>query len=62
SIGAVTLWFVLMKRGEASKVSSLFHLIPGATAIMGYFVLGETLSPIALAGFAITGIAVYLSH
>ncbi len=62
SIGAVTVWFVLMKRGEASKVSSLFHLIPGVTAIMGYFVLGETLAPIALIGFGLTGLAVYLSH
>ena len=62
SIGAVTVLFILMKRGEASKVSSLFHLIPGVTAIMSYLILGETLSPIALIGFAITGLAVYLSH
>ena len=62
SIGAVTVLFVLMKRGEASKVSSFFHLIPGVTAIMSYFVLGETLSLIALTGFIITGLAVYLSH
>lgn len=62
SIGAVTVLFILMKHGEASKVSSLFHLIPGVTAIMGYCVLGETLSLIALIGFVLTGLAVYLSH
>lgn len=62
SIGAVTVWFVLMKRGEASKVSSLFHLIPGVTALMGYFVLNESLSPLVLTGFVITAIAVYMSH
>ncbi len=62
SIGAFTIWFVLIKRGEASKVSSLFHLIPGVTAIMGYFILGEMLSPLILLGFFITGMAVYLSH
>lgn len=62
SIGAVTVLFVLMKRGEASKVSSLFHLIPGVTAVMSYFVLGETLSLTVLMGFVITGVAVYLSH
>jgi drug/metabolite transporter (DMT)-like permease len=62
SIGGFTIWFVLMKRGEASKVSSLFHLIPGVTAIMGYFILGEILSPLVLLGFVITGLAVYLSH
>lgn len=62
SIGAVTILFVLMKHGEASKISSLFHLIPGVTAIMSYFILGETLSPIVFAGFGITALAVYLSH
>lgn len=62
SIGAVTILFVLMKQGEASKVSSFFHLIPGTTALMGYFMLGETLPIAALVGFILTGLAVYLSH
>ncbi|MCG9107711.1 DMT family transporter [Laribacter hongkongensis] len=62
SIGAVTVWFVLIQRGEAAKVSSLFHLIPGATALMGFAVLGETLSQLSIVGFAMTAVAVYLSH
>ena len=62
SIGAFTVLFVLLKRGEASKVSSLFHLIPGVAAVMSYFVLGETLTLTVLTGFIITGLAVYLSH
>ncbi len=63
SIGAISLLFLLMRKGEASKVASLFYLIPGVSAIMAYAVLGETLGTMAMAGFAVTGIAVYFcSH
>ncbi|QNA98845.1 DMT family transporter [Massilia sp. Se16.2.3] len=60
SIGSISLLFVLMRKGEASKVASLFYLIPGVTACMGYVLLGETLRPMALAGFLVTGGAVYV--
>lgn len=60
SIGAVSLLFLMMRRGEASRVASLFYLIPGATAMMGYAVLGETLGALSVAGFAVTAGAVYL--
>lgn len=60
SIGAISLLYILMRKGEASKVASLFYLIPGVTAIMAYVVLGETLGAMAMAGFAVTGAAVYL--
>jgi drug/metabolite transporter (DMT)-like permease len=60
SIGAISLLFVMMRKGEASKVASLFYLIPGVTALMGFVVLGETLAPMALAGFAVTATAVHL--
>lgn len=59
SIGAISLLYILMRNGEASKVASLFYLIPGVTAIMAYAVLGETLLPTAIGGFVITGVAVY---
>lgn len=59
SIGAISLLYILMRKGEASKVASLFYLIPGVTAIMAYTVLGEILTPVAIAGFGITGAAVY---
>jgi len=60
SIGAISLLFVMMRKGEASKVASLFYLIPGVTALMGYAVLGETLSVLSLAGFLVTAGAVYI--
>ena len=60
SIGATSLLFILMRKGEAAKVASLFYLIPGVTALMAFAVLGETLTPMSLVGFAATAGAVWL--
>ncbi len=49
-----------MRKGEASKVAGLFHLIPSVTALMGYLFLGETFSAFNAVGFAITAAAVYV--
>lgn len=59
SIGGFSLLYLLVRRGDASKVGSLFYLIPPVTAIMGFALLRETLSLLVLAGFAVTGSAVY---
>src|SRR5215472_9468075 len=59
SIGAFTLLYLLLRKGEASRVSALFYLVPPITAIMGFAVFHETLSPVALLGFAITVAGVY---
>ena len=60
SIGAISILFILMRKGEASKVAGLFHLIPAVTALMGFVFLGETFSAINGLGFAITAAAVYV--
>jgi drug/metabolite transporter (DMT)-like permease len=60
SIGAISILFILMRKGEASKVAGLFHLIPAVTALMGFVFLGETFSAINAVGFAITALAVYV--
>jgi len=60
SIAAFSLLYVLLRKGEASRVSALFYLVPPITAVMGFIAFHETLSPAALAGFAITVGGVYL--
>ena len=62
SIGAVSLLFVLIKHGEATRVSSLFYLTPLATAAMAWYAFEEQLSALALAGMVIgvTGVALVL--
>jgi len=58
SIGAISLLALLIRRGAATKVASLFYLVPPVTALLAFFLFRETLGPIALAGFllAVAGV------
>lgn len=62
SIGAVSLLFVLIQHGEATRVSSLFYLTPLVTAAMAWLAFDERLGAPALAGMVIgvTGVALVL--
>ena len=61
SIGAVSLLMLLVRWGEASRVSSLFYLVPPATAVIAFFLFGDRLSPQALLGMAIAVAGVALA-
>jgi drug/metabolite transporter (DMT)-like permease len=60
SVGAVSLLYWLIQRGEAARVSTLFFLVPPVTALVAWPVFGETLSPLALAGMVVTVVGVAL--
>ena len=60
SLGAISLLLVLIRRGAAAKVASLFYLVPPVTAVLGYLIFGETLGATELAGMAATVLGVYL--
>lgn len=60
SLGAVTLLYILIRRGAASKVASLFYLVPPTVAVETYFLFGETLTPMALVGMGVAVIGVAL--
>jgi drug/metabolite transporter (DMT)-like permease len=64
SIGAISLLTLLIRRGAATKVASLFYLVPPVTASIAFFLFGETLGPLALAGFvlAVAGVAVVVRN
>lgn len=61
SLGAVSLLYVLLRRGAASQVASLFFLVPPCTALIAWPLFGETLGPWALAGMALTAFGVALA-
>lgn len=61
SLGAVSLLYLLIRRGGASEVASLFFLVPPCTALIAWPLFHETLGPVALAGMAITAIGVALA-
>ena len=64
SIGAISLLALLIRRGAATRVASLFYLVPPVSAAIAFFLFGETLGPIALAGFvlAVAGVAVVVRN
>lgn len=59
SIGATFLLFKLIRRSEATSVTSLMYLTPPTTAIMAWLVFGESLSFAGVAGMlvAVAGVA-----
>jgi drug/metabolite transporter (DMT)-like permease len=58
SLGAISLLLVLIKRGAATSVSSLFYLVPPVSALLGWLMFDERLGWLALCGFGVTVIAV----
>ncbi len=60
SLGAVLLLLTLLRRGTVARVSSLFYLVPPATAVEAYLLFGERLTPLALLGLAVTAAGVAL--
>ncbi len=58
SLGAITLLYLLIRHGEAARVTSMFYLVPPVTAIMAFAFFGEQLSLVALIGMALTVLGV----
>lgn len=61
SVGAVTLLFLLIRRGAASRTAALFYLVPPCTAVVAYFLFDERLGALAIAGMALTVFGVALA-
>jgi drug/metabolite transporter (DMT)-like permease len=59
SIASISLLSLLIRRGAATRVASLFYLVPPATAVEAYLLFGERLSPGMILGMAlaIAGVA-----
>jgi drug/metabolite transporter (DMT)-like permease len=60
SIGAVLLLLLLLRRGSAAGVSSLFYLVPPATAVEAHVLFGERVGGLSLLGIGVTALGVAL--
>ncbi len=58
SVGTITVLFVLIRRGAAAEVASLFFLVPPTTAVMAWFIFGEKLAALSFVGMALVVVAV----
>jgi len=59
SILAISLLLMMVRRGEATRVSALFFLVPPISGIIAWVVLGETMAPAAWLGMIIAAAGVY---
>ena len=60
SVGAILLLLWLLNSGSAAKVSSLFYLVPPATAIEAFLLFGEKVNTQGFLGIGITALGVWL--
>lgn len=60
SLGAMALLLIQIRRGAASRVSSLFFLVPPTAALMAWPMFGETLHGLEWAGMALVVLGVAL--
>ena len=62
SLGAISLLNMLIRRGTAVNLASLFYLVPPCTALIAWFLFDERLAGTALAGMALAVWGVYLAR
>ncbi len=62
SVGAISVLYWLLRHGAAAGVARLFYLVPAVTAVMAYFLFGETLDALALTGMALIAVGVALAR
>lgn len=60
SVGAVLLLMWLLNTGSAASVSSLFYLVPPATALEAYILFGEKVNTQGFLGIGISALGVWL--
>jgi drug/metabolite transporter (DMT)-like permease len=61
SLGAVTLLYLIIRHGEAARITSMFYLVPPVTALMAYGLFEEKLTAVTLAGMALAVAGVALA-
>ena len=62
SLISITLLTIMIRRGQASRMTSLFFLVPPTAAAMAWVMLGESLTPLGITGMvlAVFGVALVM--
>lgn len=61
SVGALTLLYIMIRKGSVSKVASLFYLMPVSAAVVSFLIYDEVLSLVTLLGMAIVMVGISLT-
>ncbi len=60
SIGAISLLFIMIREGAATKVTSYLYLTPPTTAVMAWLLFGEPITVLTVLGTLITVLGLVL--
>jgi len=60
SVLTIALMYWLIRRIPASRVASLFYLVPAVTAVIAWLMFGETLNALAIGGMVLCAGGVFL--
>ena len=60
TLGGSSLMYLLIQRGAVTAVTSLFYLVPPATALMAWALFGESITLVTVIGTALTALGVSL--
>ena len=61
SLLAISLLLMMIRNGEATRVSALFFMVPPTAAFIAWLVLGEQMTPLAWLGMAVAAVGVWLA-
>ena len=61
SLGGIGLYLLILRRGEVSRIATFLYLVPALVALEAWFLFGETMSLIQIAGMALTIVGVILA-
>lgn len=61
SILAISLLLMMIRKGEATRVSALFFLVPPTAALIAWLVMDEKMTPLAWVGMAVAAFGVRLA-
>lgn len=60
SVIGMSIYTLMIARGQAARAASAFFIVPGVAALVGWALMGQSLTLIALAGLAIASFGVWL--
>lgn len=61
SIVAIGLLLMMIRRGEATRVSALFFLVPPMSAVVAWLAIDEPMAPLAWGGMGVAALGVWLA-
>ena len=60
TLGGSSLLYLLIQKGAATTVTSLFYLVPPTAAVMAWVLFSEPITTLTVLGMAVTALGVSL--